>query len=131
MLTVLGDSFPSRVCASLYESFASLHHSDVDLRTDSVGSPSDLSGVMVAQSLRDFEDVAVRLLTGSRRVLRATRGILAAAIREKRGLFDAERSVMNFVRGMQSLRTAAQFSAEAAGSGKRRAGSHYHVAVLR
>ncbi len=114
VLTVLGDSFPSRVGASLYQSF--VDHSD-DAHSSLL---APLGALLVAHSPRDLEDCAVRLAgrarasqrsantkqfsaAGRYEVLNGLRSLLGRAVVSKAGLFDTARGVTLFLRGMQSI----------------------------
>lgn len=94
MLTVLGDTFPSRVAPSLYASLAGLSTSG-----------DTLLNTLVVHSLREFEDLAVKL-TSSRRSLGSLlklKKCLSDVVENSRGLFDTVSAVDNFVRGMMAV----------------------------
>lgn len=117
VLTVLGDSFPSRVGASLYSSFLSSSDDSSSSGTVSRFRHSDLYEVLAAQSLREFEDTAVRLALGVQREkldgggslpavsasLSHLKAVLHDTIVTNSGLFNTTRGVDMFIRGMQSI----------------------------
>ena len=70
MLTIRGDSFPNRVAASLLVSLDSLPHTPTyDEHGNDIGSENGhnmyLSEVLVADSLMQYEDMAVRIAMSS------------------------------------------------------------------
>lgn len=98
VLTVLGDTFPSRVAPSLYESLAHVSPSGNTLRR-----------VMVVHSLREFEDLAVQLTSQhSPRLLQGLKQCLANVVEKSRGLFDTVEAVDKFVRGMMAVQEVKQ-----------------------
>ena len=92
VLTVNGDSFPNRVVASLYDSFQSM-------KMHSVSSFLDM---LICDSVKEYEDLAVRLLTSRRDVLVAIRNQLLEHVQNKSGIFDAARTTVNFIKAMMT-----------------------------
>jgi hypothetical protein len=102
VLTVLGDSFPSRVAASLY---SSLLRDSADNEADSMPQSNVLYPVLTASSLREFEDTAVQLSRDSvESVLPGLKRALGNAVATRSGLFNTTRGVVTFIRGMQTIK---------------------------
>ena len=92
VLTVNGGSFPNRVVASLYDSF----------RSTKMGSVSSFLDMLICDSVKEYEDLAVRLLTSRRDVLMAIRNQLLEHVQNKSGIFDAARTTLNFIKAMMT-----------------------------
>lgn len=110
MLTIEGESFPNRVAASLYGSFETSdnasHYSDPENMSGDVAAriPPDhtLSDLLVSHSLKEFEDLAVRLIS-SRDTLRKLKNELTWKVQHSAGIFDSSQHSFNFMHGMESI----------------------------
>jgi len=121
VLTVSGSNFAARVVPSLYASFGHTR----------------MEELLVSESKREFEDMAVRLLRtqsnhpdkeGGGRVLDLLKRELRRVVAERRGLFDNRRAVRHFLLGMQGVLEARAVAA-AAEPEDSRASLKYHVIV--
>jgi predicted O-linked N-acetylglucosamine transferase (SPINDLY family) len=125
VLTVSGNNFAARVVPSLYASFGHTR----------------LGELLVSESKREFEDMAVRLLRtrsnhldkeGEGReggVLHLLKKELRRVVAERRGLFDNRRAVRHFLLGMQGVLEARAMAVEAEPEDSR-ASLKYHVVVV-
>ena len=116
MLTLAGDAFPNRVAASLYASFDTEEScgSGYSGNTTCPGRGPEmcsserlppefsLSDLLVGHSQKEFEDTAVRLMSG-RTSLRRLGNELAVAVHDSSGVFDSRRHTMHFLHGMESI----------------------------
>jgi hypothetical protein len=121
VLTILGDSFPSRVAASLYASFPASPFDGGQGGADGEENPA--ARLLVRQSQRDFEDAAVALVARGSPALRRIRAWLAAAVAARAGLFDTGRGVAAFLYGMQAVKEVQRRRGEG------RAGRPPHIVI--
>ena len=92
VITVHGDSFPNRVVASLYDSF----------RFEIGRHTTSLLDMLICNSAKEYEDLTIRLLSTSNNVLVAIQNQLNKLIRNKAGIFDAEKTTVNFIKAMMT-----------------------------
>lgn len=141
MLTLVGDSFPSRVVASLYKSFIHPHHS---AHTTHVAAAL-VNNILVVDSAKQFVDAAVRLVRNRFAQKRAGHVVTSAQysdnrsdrltqdihdlIAEQAGLFDAGRNVRTFVYSMEAVQETAALKVHLSGDSTPSL-SDYHIVLL-
>lgn len=105
MLTILGESFPNRVVSSLYGSFESAdadEDGNIYARRDRLPMESSLEDMLVGYSQKEFEDMAVRLVS-DREAIRRLKNELAIKVERRDGIFDSKLHTMNFLHGMEAI----------------------------
>ena len=104
-MTVCGDSFPNRVAASLYASFL---RPDFYLTSPQAGEvlyerTKRMNSILVATTVKELEDTAVRLLKPHTGALAAMTTNLHRLIESSVGVFDTPRAVHTFLRSMKAM----------------------------
>ena len=132
VLTIEGGSFPNRVAASLYASFdaptsawdssgrldscsagiterkpnnnndAKKNINDMNEDEDRLPSLYTLSNFLVGYSQKEFEDMAIRLMS-NRDTLRRLKNELSFEAEKLMGIFDSDMHAFNFIHGMESI----------------------------
>eukprot|EP01038_Epipyxis_sp_PR26KG_P004045 gene4045-5787_t len=102
VLTIAGDSFPNRVIYSLYSSFD--NNNDYNINVDNNNNNNNFIDLLVAYSVKDYENQAVRLANQQNQLLLYyLHNKILKLYDEKKGLFNVNKSVTIFIQTMQAL----------------------------